>query len=112
MKGGLIRPIAVAGAKRINEFPDLPTIAESGYPDFDLYIWYSLVAPAGTPPEIVKHLHNALGKILMNPVERADIEQKGYDVTPSTSEELAAFIKADVARWKDLVQRAKIPPPK
>ena len=112
IQGGLVRPIAAAGAKRLKEFPDLPTIAESGYPDFDVYIWYGIVAPAGTPPDIVKKLHDAIAEILANPTERADIEKKGYDVTPSTPEELAAFIKSDLARWKGLVQKAKITPPK
>jgi len=111
VKGGLVHPIAAAGSSRAKEFPNLPTIAESGYPDFNVYIWYGIVAPAGTPPDIIKTLHDALGRILADPAEKADIEQKGFEVTASTSEALAAFIEADLARWKDLVQRAKMSPP-
>jgi tripartite-type tricarboxylate transporter receptor subunit TctC len=112
VQGGLVKPIAAAGAKRMKEMPDLPTIAESGYPDFDVHIWYGLVAPAGTPPDVVKKLNGAIGSILANPAERADIEKKGYGVTPSTSAEMMAFIKTDLARWKGLVQKADISAPK
>jgi len=112
IKSGMILPIAAAGARRMKELPDLPTIAESGYPGFDVNIWYGLVAPAKTPPEAIAKLHDAIAAILANPAERDDIERKGYDVTPSTSAELAAFIKADVARWKGLVEKANITPPK
>jgi tripartite-type tricarboxylate transporter receptor subunit TctC len=112
VKAGLVEPIAAAGAKRMKEMPDLPTIAESGYPGFDVHIWYGVMAPAGTPPAIIKKLNDAITGILTNPAERADIESKGYDVTPSTPSELASFIKTDLARWKGLVQKANISPPK
>ena len=111
VKSGLVNPIAAAGKKRLPDFPDLPTIAESGYPDFDINIWYGLVAPSGTPPDVIKRLHDVLADILADPTERADIEQKGYDVVPSTAEELGAFIKTDLARWRKLVVRAKITAP-
>jgi tripartite-type tricarboxylate transporter receptor subunit TctC len=111
IKGGLVHPIAAAGAKRSKEFPNIPTIAESGYPGFDVYIWYGFVAPSGTPPDIIKTLNGAISEILTNPAERADIESKGYDVTPSTSAELMAFIKSDLSRWKGLVEKAKLSSP-
>ena len=111
VQGGLLVPIAAAGAKRSKEYPDLPTIAESGYPGFNVYIWYGLVAPAGTPSEIIKQLNKALGEILTDPSARTDIEAKGYDVTPSTSDAMSEFIKSDLTRWKDLVQRANISMP-
>lgn len=110
IKGGLVHPIAAAGDNRIKAFPDVPTIAESGYPGFNVNIWYGLVAPAGTPPDVIKKLHDALAEILANPEERADIEKKGYDVASSTPEALSAFIKFDLGRWRDLVQKAKITP--
>jgi tripartite-type tricarboxylate transporter receptor subunit TctC len=112
IKGGLVHPIAAAGTKRLREFPDIPTIAESGYPEFDVNIWYGLVAPSGTPPEIIKKLNDAIGKILANPTERADIESKGYDVTPSTPAALTKFIKSDLSRWRGLVEKANLSPPK
>lgn len=108
---GLVQPIAAAGAKRMKEMPNLPTIAESGYPDFDVHIWYGLVAPAGTPSTIIQKLHDALNGILTNPTDRADIEKKGYDVAPSTTAEMAAFIKTDLARWKGLAKSAQLSAP-
>jgi tripartite-type tricarboxylate transporter receptor subunit TctC len=110
--GGLVQPIAAAGAKRMKEMPNLPTIAESGYPDFDVHIWYGLVAPAGTPGAIIQKLHDALSAILTNPEERADIEKKGYDVAPSSPAEMVAFIKTDLARWKGLAKTAQLSAPK
>jgi len=111
IKEGFVHPIAAAGAKRMKELPDLPTIAENGYPTFDVFIWYGLVTPAKTPPEIVNQLYAAVVKILNEPADRADFEQKGYEVTPSTPEKLNDFIKSDVTRWKNLVQKANLAPP-
>ncbi len=110
--GGLVQPIAAAGGKRMKEMPNLPTIAESGYPDFDVHIWYGLVAPAGTPGAIIRKLQDAINGILTNPADRADIEKKGYDVAPSTSAEMAAFIKTDLARWKGLATSAQLAAPR
>ena len=108
IKANRVRPIATASAKRLKEYPDLPTIAESGYPAFDVSIWYALAAPAKTPPEIVKRFNDELRAMLVIPAERADFEQKGFEVTPSSPEELAAFIRNDLARWQDVVQKANL----
>ncbi len=111
VKAGRLRPMAVASARRLKDYPDLPTIAESGYPSFDVSIWYGLAAPARTPPEIIKRLNDELRRILNTPADQADIEQKGFEVTPSTSDELTAFIRADLARWQELVQKARLSAP-
>ena len=111
IKAGRIRPLAAAGTVPPKEFPTLPTVAQSGFPGFSVYIWYGLVVPSATPAPIVKYLNDALLKILANPADKADFEEKGFEVTPGTSEELTAFIKTDLTQWRDLVQRANLQPP-
>ena len=102
--GGLINPVAIAGNKRIGQYPDIPTIAESGYPIFNIYIWYGFVAPAGTPPEIVTRLNQELRRVLANQENAADLDKKGYTVSTSSPSQLSDFIKSDVERWKELVK--------
>ena len=108
IKANRMRPIATASAKRLKDYPDLPTIAESGYPSFDVSIWYALAAPAKTPQDIVKRFNDELRRMLAVPAERADFEQKGFEVTPSTPEDLAAYIRNDLARWQQVVQKANL----
>ena len=108
IKANRVRPIATASAQRLKGYPELPTIAESGYPSFDVSIWYGLAAPAKTPPEIVKRFNDELGRMLAIPAERADFGQKGFEVTPSSPEQLAAFIRNDLARWQQVVQKANL----
>lgn len=111
VQAGRIRPIAAAGTKPPKEFPNLATVAQSGFPGFSMYIWYGLVVPGATPAPIVRFLSDTLLTILANPENRAELEVKGFEVTPAPSAELTAFIKTDLAQWKDLVQRAKLQPP-
>ena len=111
IKAGRLRPLAAASAKRLKEYPELPTIAEGGYPAFDVAIWYGLAAPAKTPPEVIKRLNDELQRMLNAPAERTDLQQKGFEVTPSTPEELTAYIRTDLQRWQEVVQKAKISAP-
>jgi tripartite-type tricarboxylate transporter receptor subunit TctC len=107
--GGLINPVAIAGNKRIGQYPDIPAIAESGYPIFNIYIWYGFVAPAGTPPEIVTRLNQELGRVLANQENAADLDKKGFTVSTSSPSQLSDFIKSDVERWKELVKETDMP---
>jgi tripartite-type tricarboxylate transporter receptor subunit TctC len=111
IKAGRIRPLAAAGTKPPKEFPDLPTVAQSGYPGFSIFIWYGLAAPAGTPPAVVKLLSDTIMKIMANPANRAEFEEKGFEVTPDTGENLTSFMKRDLEQWRDLVQKAKLTAP-
>jgi len=110
VKAGRIRPIAAAGNTPPKEFPLLPTVGQS-YPGFSIYIWYGLVAPAATPAPIVKLLSDEIGKIMANPVNRAEFEEKGFEVTPASGEALTGFIKNDLSQWKTVVQQGKLTPP-
>ena len=110
IKAGRIRPLAAAGTKPPKEFPDLPTVAQS-YPGFSIFIWYGLATPAGTPPAVVALLSDTIMKIMASPANRAEFEEKGFEVTPDSSENFTAFMKRDLAQWRDLVQKAKLTAP-
>lgn len=107
--GGLVNPTAIAGDKRIGQYPDIPTIAESGYPTFNIYIWYGFVAPTGTPPEIVSRLNQELARILANRENAADLEKKGFAVSASSPSQLNDFIKSDAETWRALVKETNMP---
>jgi tripartite-type tricarboxylate transporter receptor subunit TctC len=100
-KSDRVRPIAMAEAKRSALMPDLPTIAESGLPGFEVGNWAGLLAPAGVDAKIIAILATADSK------ER--IAVLGYDMIASTPSEFAAQVKNDVARWSDVVRRANVP---
>lgn len=107
---GRVRAFAAGGLNAPKEYPSIPTVAES-YPGYDLDIWYSLVTTGGTPREVIKILHDQIRIALTDPAVRADLDKKGYIANPSTPEELGAFIKRDIERWKDVVMRAKLSDP-
>ncbi|OGA46468.1 MAG: hypothetical protein A3F74_10000 [Betaproteobacteria bacterium RIFCSPLOWO2_12_FULL_62_58] len=108
LKSGRLRSIAVSGAKRIPELPDVPTVAET-VPGYDATTWYGLLMPRGTPTAIIEKINQDIGKVL----EMPDVVQKlgtvGFQVTLSTPEGLTKFIKAQADTWKRVITEAKIP---
>ena len=104
IKSEKLRAIAVTTARRATQLPALPTLAESGLPGFDASTVNGVLAPAATPPEIVRRLNGALVKALSNPALVARFTALGAEVRPSSSEELASFIREDLAKWKKVVQ--------
>ena len=105
---GRVRALAVTGATRDPALPDVPTVKESGYPDYEVPLNFGLFAPAGTPRDIVMRLHAEVGKALaMTEVQRSFAVQ-GFVVAPSTPEELAAIVRADTAQWAKVVKAAGI----
>ena len=104
IKAGKLRALAVTGAKRSQLLPDLPTIAEAGVPGYDSYVWFGVVAPAGTPPEIVARLNAALVKTAATPSFHDRLTEQGYDVASSTPEQMAASIRAEIAKWGKIVK--------
>jgi len=104
IKSDKLRAIAVTTARRSAQLPALPTLAESGLPGFDASTVNGVLAPAATPPEIVRRLNAALVKALANPALVARFTALGAEVRPSSSEELAQFIREDLAKWKKVVQ--------
>ena len=108
LRSGKIRPLAVTGAKRSPLAPDVPTVAEAGIADFNMDLWTGLLAPAGTPKEIVARLNAEITQILGVAETRNLLSQRGVDVAPGTPEQFAALIAADLARWQKVVAAARI----
>jgi len=101
---GTIRLLAVSGAKRAPQIPDVPTIAESGFPGFNVLTWNGLMAPAGTPKEIVDRIAAEIARAVKDPQFIARLEQYGADPLGNTPEEFAAMISADTAVWAEVIK--------
>jgi tripartite-type tricarboxylate transporter receptor subunit TctC len=105
---GTLRVIGTTGATRSVLFPDFPTIAETGLPDYQSLGWFGLFAPAGTPREIVAKVSADVGRILALPEARRRLAEQGAEPAPNTPEAFAAFVNSDVAKWLDLARKADI----
>lgn len=105
-RGGRIKPLAVTTATRVAGWPDVPTIAESGLPGFDVSAWDAIFAPAGTPQPIVNRLKEAIHKALADPELRAQLQSRGAEVAAGTPEDLAKHIASNMALWGDAVKRS------
>jgi tripartite-type tricarboxylate transporter receptor subunit TctC len=108
IQGGKLRGLAVTTAKRTPAAPQLPPIAEAGVPGFDVSSWYALFAPARTPPEIIRKMHEDTVAALSDPTIKERLEQLGVVVVGSTPEELAAFLKAEMDKWAPVIKEAGI----
>jgi tripartite-type tricarboxylate transporter receptor subunit TctC len=109
IRAGQLRPLAVTGARRTAAFPDIPTVAESGFPGFDVVTWHGVLAPPGTPREIVLRLHTELARILTKDDMRAQLANMGMEPLSGSPEEFAADIRADRQRWATLIRDAGLP---
>jgi tripartite-type tricarboxylate transporter receptor subunit TctC len=108
LKGGKLRALAFTSARRVAGAPDVPTLAESGYAGFDVLSWYGVLAPAGTPAEVVRKLNGEINAIVQAPDVRARLVALGAEPTGGTPEQFAATIRADTARWAKVVADAAI----
>jgi tripartite-type tricarboxylate transporter receptor subunit TctC len=109
LREGRVRAIAVSSSRRLGPAPDIPTVAESGVTGFDLVSWQMIVAPAGTPKEIVNKLHNEIKSILTLPEIRREFAETGrIGVDSPPVEELLAFLKAEIVRLGKVVEAAGI----
>jgi tripartite-type tricarboxylate transporter receptor subunit TctC len=104
VKQGRLRALAVSSLERVSAAPDVPTVAEQGFPGFSGVPWISLMAPAGTPKPIVDKLHNEVVRILQTPAMRETFAAQGVLPMVMTQPELAAFIKAEIAKWGKAVK--------
>ena len=107
---GTIRPLAISRIKRSRLYPDLPTMDEAGIKGFNLDAWAGIVAPAGTPSEIVTKLNAALRKVIDSPEVQARFKNVGFEGFSSTPQELGDYIKTEVAEWGKMVKDAGIKP--
>ena len=110
IKSGRLRPLAVTSAKRSAAIPEMPTIAESGFPGFEAITWHGLMVPAGTPTPIVQRLNAETVKILRQPDFVAWLLSQGADATPSTPEEFTTFLKSELALYARLVKQSGMKP--
>jgi len=110
MRAGRLRALAVGNAARLASLPEIPTIAESGVPGYEAFSWCGLIAPAGTPQEIVARLNRELVHVLTQKELAEQLANDGALPTPSTPEELSAYIKAELAKWAAIVKLANIKP--
>jgi tripartite-type tricarboxylate transporter receptor subunit TctC len=103
-----VRPLAISRIRRSALFPDLPTMDEAGIKGFDLDAWAGLVAPAGTPPEVVAKLNGALRTVIDSPEVQAKFKNVGFDGFSSSPDEFATFIKVQLDKWGTMVKDANI----
>ena len=106
VKGGKLRALAVTTAKRSPIAPDVPTLAESGLPGYEIGSWQGVFAPAGVSTEIVKRLNTEIVRIINAPDVRQKLVDMGAEPAPNTPEEFAAMVKAEVAKWADVVRKS------
>ncbi|MGH6628010.1 MAG: Bug family tripartite tricarboxylate transporter substrate binding protein [Burkholderiaceae bacterium] len=108
IRGGKLRLLAITGKTRHQAFPDVPTFAEAGLPDYAPLAWQGLLAPAGTPKPILDKLSAAMQKAVQNPQLAEKWRQYGGELKATTPAEFAAFIKADSAMWGQVVRQAGV----
>ena len=109
IKAGLVRPLAVTSPERIADLPDLPTIAESGYPDYRSIVWYGAAAPAGVPVQIAETIRASFNRALDDEVFRASLTKVGFPpLRPRSQAEIDQFVAADRARWARVIRALNI----
>ncbi|MFI5446281.1 Bug family tripartite tricarboxylate transporter substrate binding protein [Polaromonas sp. UC242_47] len=108
IKAGKLRALAIAPAKRISVLPDTPSIAEQGYPSFNIRAWYGLLARAGTPPAIIQRLYTETKRALDSQEVREIFLAQGIEPGGMPPNEFATLIKEDLAQWKRTIEQLKI----
>jgi len=108
VRQGRLRPLAVTSAKRIALMPELPTVAESGYPKFESGNWYGIVVPAKTPREIIDRGRNASVSVLNNPTISKRLNDLGFVLIGNTPEEFGAYLRSEIEAWGKIVRDLKL----
>jgi tripartite-type tricarboxylate transporter receptor subunit TctC len=109
VKSGMLRPLGVSSKQRISDLPDVPTIAESGYPDYAVSVWYGISAPAKVPDDIAQKLTASIDRALNDDVFRASLEKIGFPpLRPRSAAAVSEFIEADRARWAGVIKAQNI----
>jgi len=103
-QSGRIRMLATTGTKRLAEFPDTPTVAEAGVAGYEFYVWYGVLAPAGTAAAIVLQLNRELGKVVRLPDVRDMLLKQGSEIVISSPTEFGNFLNREVAEWTRVIR--------
>lgn len=110
IRTGRIRGLAVTGAKRLRAFPDLPTLAESGLPGYEVVAWGGIVGPLGMPSAIVARLNAVINKVLATSALLEKYGALGLEPTPGTPEQFGALVRREIPKWAEIVRKAGIKP--
>jgi tripartite-type tricarboxylate transporter receptor subunit TctC len=110
MKDGKLAALGVSTRKRAEVMPDVPTLAESGVPDFDISLWFGVWAPAGTPASVVNKLNTQIDAILQKPEVREQFAKLGISPSPMKPEEFGRFVRKEIANYQKIVKDANIQP--
>jgi tripartite-type tricarboxylate transporter receptor subunit TctC len=108
IQAGKVRPLAVTSAERVPTLPDLPTMKEAGYPDYEVTAWFGLFAPAGTPAPVIARLHDATAKALADPEFRDKLAKLGMTPMSASAADFSRMVSAEAGKWRDVVKAAKI----
>jgi tripartite-type tricarboxylate transporter receptor subunit TctC len=108
VKAGTLRPIAVTTEQRLPYLPEVPTIAESGFAGYEISSWQGVLAPAGTPKDVVAKINGELVRMVNSPEVRRRISQEGADPVGSTPEQFAERVKSEIAKWTRVAKAAGI----
>jgi tripartite-type tricarboxylate transporter receptor subunit TctC len=108
VRGGRMKALAVSGAKRAASAPDVPTVIESGVPGYDVSVWFGVLAPAGTPRDIVMRLNSEILKIIATPDVTDKFVKQGVEPRTGTPEQFGDLLKSEVPRWARVIKEAGI----
>jgi len=104
MKSGRLKALGVSTAKRSPEMPEVPTVAEAGVPGYEAIVWIGMLAPAGTPKEIIAKLNGEIGRLVHTDEVKKLLGPTGMEPDPDTPEQFAAYVKADYDKWGKVVR--------
>lgn len=110
VKSGRLRPLAVTGAQRWPAVPDVPTVAESGFPGFEASVWFGVLAPARTPKPIITRLNQEIIKALSLPDVRERLSNVGFEIVGKSPEAFSAYIKSEVTKWAKVAKASGVKP--
>jgi tripartite-type tricarboxylate transporter receptor subunit TctC len=108
IKSGLLKALASASPTRFPDFPELPTIAELGFPGYEASAWQGIVAPAKTPAAIIDKLNAQIGAALANPAMQQKLRTAGIEPLTSSPASFAEYMRSETAKWREVIQSAKI----
>jgi tripartite-type tricarboxylate transporter receptor subunit TctC len=106
--GGKVRALAVTGKARAKLFPEVPSVAESGWPDYEATAWYGFVVPKGTPKDAAAKLRQATVEAINSPIIRERLQNEGAEPVGNRPEEFAAMMEAESRRWAGIIKQARL----